>query len=55
MVILPEGGALPPRPNTLLGKIVGRMMAAPAVLKKWRRLMEFSGDALRDFFCMLAE
>jgi hypothetical protein len=45
MLILPEG-AFPSRPRTLLGRMVGNTMAAPAVLRKLRRLMDFIGGRL---------
>src|SRR5690242_15000450 len=33
-----DGAFLPPRPSALRGTNVGRAMAAPAAVRKWRRL-----------------
>src|SRR5580704_8930709 len=47
MVILPDGVVLPLRARTELGRIVGRIMAAPAAFKNWRRSRRLASG---DFF-----
>src|ERR1017187_2175293 len=51
-LIFPDGGVLPSRPRTLLGRMAGKTMAAPAAFKNWRRLM---GVLVRDFFMVVDE
>src|SRR5437868_2734639 len=53
MLILPDGGVLPPRPSAQPGRIAGRTAAMPAALIKERRLSDFVEEVDSGFFCML--